>query len=90
MDDKYSEEYLEKENLRNNLRKHLIDLDYKHKTIFARKHKQNNNSIIKQFNLPPSQTETPKKNAKEEQEKLLFASPAREVKVEPKTSLEGS
>lgn len=55
MDDKYSEEYLDKENLRNNLRKHLIDLDYKHKTIFARKHKQNGNSIIKQFNHLPNQ-----------------------------------
>lgn len=39
--DKYSVEFLEKEHERNSLRKQLIDLDYNHKTVFARKVRKN-------------------------------------------------
>lgn len=34
---KYSEDYLAMEERRNDLRKRLIDLDYKHKSVFATK-----------------------------------------------------
>jgi hypothetical protein len=48
--DKYSEEYMEKEGRRNTLRKRLIDLDFAHKMIFAKRMRQSNsNSIIHQF-----------------------------------------
>lgn len=45
------------------MRKNLIDLDYKHKTIFANKIKKNNgNSIINQFYDKQTQYSSPIKN----------------------------
>lgn len=62
--DKYSEEYLCLENRRNNLKKRLIDLDYQHKTVFARNLKKNNNanSIIHQFYDKHPQPLSPNRN----------------------------
>lgn len=54
--DKYSEDYMEKESRRNTLRKRLIDLDFSHKTILAKRIRKNNaNSIIHQFYEPSNQ-----------------------------------
>lgn len=35
--DKYSEKFLDLERQRNDLKKRIIDLDYQHKSIFARR-----------------------------------------------------